>query len=246
MGVHTPDDFKPDSRGWASTDRKAMAVAKKSTNWFAIGVSAAVVVVLVAIGGVAWWANSLATGPGTAPQSANVNQETGAITFGKGDDVVDTYVDFMCPICGNFETQYGEALQTAAANDKITLNIHPVSILDRYSQNTKYSTRSANAMYCVAAEAPDSSLAFFNALFSNRPEENSAGLSDEELTSLADKAGAGAAADCIADGTYKTYVGAQTTSHDIKGTPTVELDGKRLDLNAGEITKLEDLLAKVG
>jgi len=223
-----------------------MAVAKKSTNWFVVGVSTAVVVVLVAFGAAVWWANSLATGPGTAPQSAIVNQETGAITFGTGDDEVDTYVDFMCPICGTFETQYGEQLQTAAANDAITLNIHPVSILDRYSQNTKYSTRAASAMYCVAAEAPDAALTFFNSLFANQPEENSVGLSDDELASLADQAGAGAAADCIADGTYKNFVASQTTSHDIKGTPTVEVNGKRLDLNAGEITKLEDVLAKAG
>lgn len=221
-----------------------MAVAKKSTNWFVIGVSAAVVVVLVAIGVAVWWANSLATGPGTAPQSAIVNQDTGAITFGTGDDEVDTYVDFMCPICGDFEDQYGEQLQTAAANNQITLNIHPVSILDRYSQNTKYSTRAASAMYCVAAEAPDSALAFFNALFTNQPEENSVGLSDDELASLADQAGAGAAAKCIADGTYKNFVASQTTKHEIQGTPTVEVNGKRLDLSAGDISKLEDVLAK--
>ena len=221
-----------------------MAVAKKSTNWFVVGVSTAVVVVLVAIGAAAWWANSLATGPGTAPQSAIVNQDTGAITFGTGDDEVDTYVDFMCPICGDFETQYGEQLQTAAASDAITLNIHPVSILDRYSQNTKYSTRAASAMYCVAAEAPDAALTFFNSLFTNQPEENSVGLGDDELASLAEQAGAGAAADCIADGTYKTFVAAQTTKHEIKGTPTVEVNGERLDLQAGGITKLEDVLAK--
>jgi protein-disulfide isomerase len=223
-----------------------MAVAKKSTNWFVIGVSTAVVVVLVAIGAAAWWANSLATGPGTAPQSVIVNQDTGAITFGTGDDEVDTYVDFMCPICGDFETQYGEQLQTAAASDAITLNIHPVSILDRYSQNTKYSTRAASAMYCVAAEAPDAALTFFNSLFTNQPEENSVGLGDDELASLAEQAGAGAAADCIADGTYKTFVAAQTTKHEIKGTPTVEVNGERLDLQAGGITKLEDVLAKAG
>lgn len=221
-----------------------MAAAKSNTNWFAIGVSIAVVVVLVAIGGLVVFLNNQATAPGVAPKSDIINEETGAISFGDGEDEVDTFVDFMCPICGDFESQYGEELQTAAANNQITLNIHPVSILDRYSQNTKYSTRAASAMYCVAAEAPDSALAFFNALFTNQPEENSVGLSDDELASLADQAGAGAAAKCIADGTYKNFVASQTTSHDIKGTPTVEVNGKRLDLSAGEISKLEDVLAK--
>ncbi len=219
-----------------------MAAAKSNTNWFAIGVSAAVVVVLVALGAVVVMLNNQATAPGVAPESAIVNQETGAISFGDGKDEVDTYVDFMCPICGDFESQYGEQLQTAAANGDITLNIHPVSILDRYSQNTKFSTRAAGAMYCVAAEAPDAALDYFNLLFQSQPQENSPGLSDDELAALAEQAGAGAAAECIADGTYMGFVGDQTEKHEIQGTPTVEVNGKRLDLQAGEISEMEKLL----
>lgn len=219
-----------------------MAAAKSNTNWFAIGISIAVVVVLVVLGGVVVFLNNQANDPGTAPQSAIINDETGAIVFGDGEDTVDTYVDFMCPICGDFEKSYGEQLQTAAANGDITLNIHPVSILNRASQNTEFSTRAGSAMYCVAAESPDSTLDFFNTLFANQPEENSAGLSDDELAAMAEQAGAGAAADCIADGTYMDFVDAQTNAHDIKGTPTVEVNGKRLDLQAGEITEMEKLL----
>ncbi|MEW1975194.1 MULTISPECIES: thioredoxin domain-containing protein [Microbacterium] len=219
-----------------------MAAAKSNTNWFAIGISIAVVVVLVALGALVVILNNQANDPGTAPQSAIVNEETGAIVFGDGEDTVDTYVDFMCPICGDFEQSYGEQLQTAAANGDITLNIHPVSILNRLSQNTEFSTRAGSAMYCVAAEAPDSTLDFFNSMFANQPEENSAGLSDDELAALAEEAGAGAAAECIADGTYMDFVDAQTDAHDIQGTPTVEVNGKRLDLQAGEITEMEKLL----
>ena len=219
-----------------------MAAAKNNTNWFAIGISIAVVVVLVALGALVVVLNNQASAPGTAPQSAIINEETWAITFGDGEDAVDTYVDFMCPICGNFEKSYGEQLQTAAANGDITLNIHPVSILNRASQNTAYSTRAGSAMYCAAVEAPDAALDFFNALFVNQPEENSAGLTDDELAAMAEQAGAGAAADCIADGTYMDFVDAQTDAHDIQGTPTVEVNGKRLDLQAGEITEMEKLL----
>ncbi|GAB3632585.1 hypothetical protein GCM10027421_19380 [Microbacterium shaanxiense] len=219
-----------------------MAAAKSNTNWFAIGISIAVVVVLVALGALVVILNNQANDPGTAPQSAIVNEETGAIVFGDGEDTVDTYVDFMCPICGDFEQSYGEQLQTAAANGDITLNIHPVSILNRLSQNTEFSTRAGSAMYCVAAEAPDSTLDFFNSMFANQPEENSAGLSDDELAALAEEAGAGAAAECIADGTYMDFVDSQTNAHDIQGTPTVEVNGKRLDLQAGEITEMEKLL----
>lgn len=206
-----------------------MAAAKSNTNWFAVGISIAVVVVLVALGALVVFLNNQASDPGTAPQSAIVNEETGAITFGEGETQVDTFVDFMCPICGDFEDAYGEQLQTAAANDEITLNLHPISILDRYSQNTEFSTRAAASVYCVAAEAPDSALDYFNLLFENQPAENTAGLTDDELAALADQVGAGSAADCIADGTYMRFVASQTNQHDIQGTPTVEIDGERIE-----------------
>lgn len=218
-----------------------MAAAKSNTNWFVIGVSAAVVVVLIALGALVVFLNNQATAPGAAPEGGNVNQKTGAISFGSGEDEVDVFVDFMCPICGDFENVYGEQLQAAAADDKITLNIHPVSILDRYSQNTKYSSRSASAAYCVAEKAPDSFLEFFNNLFAKQPTENTPGYTDEELAGFAEQAGAGAAADCIADGTYMDFVRDQTTAQEIQGTPTVEVNGERIE-NSEIQTRFADIL----
>ena len=218
-----------------------MAAAKSNTNWFAIGISIAVVVVLVALGALVVVLNNQASGPGTAPESsALVNEETGAISFGEGETEVDVFVDFICPICGQFEDMHGEALQEAAAADEITLNIHPISILNRYSTTGEYSSLSASAMYCVASEAPDSALNFFNSLFSNQPAENTAGLSVEELSAMADEVGAGAAADCIADGTYMKYSEAQADTHEIQGTPTLEIDGERVEdaFTGPEITAL--------
>ncbi|HWS51053.1 MAG TPA: thioredoxin domain-containing protein [Microbacterium sp.] len=206
-----------------------MATAKANTNWFAIGISIAVVVILVVLGGLVVFLNNQATAPGVAPESDIVNEETGAISFGSGEEEIDTYVDFMCPICGDFEDAYGEQLQSAAANDDITLNIHPISILDRASQSTQYSTRAAGSAYCVAEEAPEAFLDYFNLLFERQPAENTPGLSDDELAAIAEEAGAGAAADCIADGTYMDFVGDQTKAHEIGGTPTVEINGERID-----------------
>lgn len=219
-----------------------MATAKANTNWFAIGISIAVVVILVVLVALVVFLNNQATAPGVAPKSDIVNEETGAVSFGSGEDEVDTFVDFMCPACNAFEGQFGERLQTAAANDEITLNIHPISILDRLSQNTQFSTRAAGAAYCVADAAPDAFLDYFNLLFERQPAENSPGLSDDELAALAEEVGAGAAADCIADGTYMDFVGDQTEAHDIGGTPTVEINGERIDLQAGDARLLEELL----
>ncbi|MGM7672091.1 DsbA family protein [Microbacterium sp. A93] len=217
------------------------AAAKSNTNWFAVGISIAVVVVLVVLGGLVVFLNNQASAPGTAPDSAIVNEETGALSFGEGDTEIDTFFDFMCPICGDFEDAYGEQLQEAAADDKITLNLHPISILDRYSQNTEYSTRAAAAVYCVAAESPEATMDYFNLLFENQPAENSTGLTDDELAALAEQAGAADVSECIADGTYKRFVTSQTKQHDIAGTPTVEIDGERID-NSEIATRFAEIL----
>lgn len=216
--------------------------ASSRTNWFAVGISIAVVVILVGLGAFVVWLNSQATAPGVAPDSEIVNEETGAISFGEGETEIDTYVDFICPACGSFEQQYGERLQQAAADDEITLNIHPVAILNHQSRGTEYSSRAGSAMYCVAAEAPESTLDFFNLLFENQPAEGSTGLSDDELAAYAEQAGAGGAADCIADGTYMKFVDSQTDAHEIASTPTVEINGERLDLQNGGIAELEAAL----
>jgi len=217
------------------------AAAKSNTNWFAIGISVAVVVVLAGLATLVVVLNNQASSPGTAPTSTIVNEETGAISFGEGETQVDTFVDFMCPICGDFEDAYGEQLQAAAADDEITLNLHPITILDRFSQNTEFSTRAAASVYCVAAESPDSTLDYFNLLFENQPAENTAGLSDDELAALAGQVGADSAAECIADGTYKRFVTSQTNEHDIQGTPTVEIDGERIE-NADIGTRFAEIL----
>lgn len=223
-----------------------MAAAKGRTNGFAIGISIAVVVVLVALGGVVVWLNNKATDPGTAPTSSIVDKDNGGITIGSGKTTVETYVDFMCPICGQFEKQFGEQLQTGAKNGDFTLKIHPIAILDGQSQGTNFSTRSANAMYCVADKAPDKILDFFNGMFAKQPEEGSTGLTDAELVQIAKDAGAGDAEKCITGGEFSKYVTSQTTKTppDPKtgqiGTPTVVIDGKRLNLQTeiGELTKL--------
>lgn len=217
------------------------AAAQRKTNWFVVGVSIAVVAVLVVLGGVVVWLNAKASDAGPAPENNQVAVD-GALVFGDGEDTVTVYIDFMCPICNTFEQQYGEQLQQAATDGKITLEYRPIAILDRFSQGTNYSSRSAGAVFCVAENAPDSTLEYMQALFTNQPDENTTGLPDETLVQFAEEAGAGAAATCIEEGTYKKYGEAQAKEKEIQGTPTVEINGKRLDLQAGELSEMEALI----
>lgn len=224
-----------------------MAAAKGRTNGFVIGITAAVIVVLVALGGLVVWLNAKATDPGAAPKSSIINSDTGAVTIGKGKDKVAVFVDFQCPICKSFEDSYGTQLQALAKDGKITLEYHPIAILDRYSAGTNYSSRAGAAAFCVAEENdPSRFLDYLNVLFTNQPAENSPGLTDAQLSDYAKQVGADKAAACIKAGTYVKYPAAQATAHKIQGTPTIELNDKRLDLQNGDISKINQILTKNG
>ena len=123
---------------------------------------------------------------------------------------MDTYIDFMCPVCNQFEQAYGEAIQGLVTDGTITLNIHPISILDRASQGTEYSTRAANAMYCVAAADGTAAVPFMQAMFANQPEEGSTGLTDDQILAIAELAGVTGIDACVNDGEYSEFVTAMT------------------------------------
>ncbi|GAA1444705.1 DsbA family protein [Leifsonia poae] len=170
-----------------------------------------------------------------------VNFDERYIQAGTGDKKVDLWFDPMCPICGIFEKTNGETLSKAVADGSITLRLHPLTFLDRLSNGTGYSTRAVAALTCVAVKEPARALEYYQALFSNQPEENSDGLTDKQLAKLATDAGIGDISNCLADsGPYQSWAQANTAHSQtgpitvdgkkvldrIEGTPTVLVDGK--------------------
>lgn len=156
---------------------------------------AAVAAGLVAVALLAGCAGSQpGAAPGASPSASPTAQPTadpslGVVEYGTGSKVVDLYVDPLCPYCKRFEQLSGPLLLSEAEAGSLTLRVHPVSILDRLSEGTRYSTRAAAAVLTVAAAYPDTWPAFLTELFANQPEENSTGLTDAELEALAEKAG---------------------------------------------------------
>jgi protein-disulfide isomerase len=151
------------------------------------------------------------------------------------------YVDYMCPICGNFEKANADQIKKLVQDGAATVEIHPVAILDRASMGTKYSTRAANAAACVANFSPDNFFDFSALLFQNQPEENSPGLDDDTIIGLAKEAGVSKftnISSCITDQTFKNWVAAATdrfnsepfpnaaTQPPQHGTPTVYVNGQ--------------------
>ena len=140
-----------------------------------------------------------------------VDFDGGFITVGDGAKKVDIWFDAMCPVCGAFEKANGDDARGAVDDGSITLRLHPLTFLDAASNGTGYSTRAAAALTCVAVTDQNAVLPFYQALFTDQPEENSDGLTDKELAKRASDAGAGDISACLADsGPYKAWAQANT------------------------------------
>lgn len=185
-------------------------------------------------------ANSLGDAPQTPP--AEVVAPGAEAEAGKPVKVV-LYVDFICPICKNFETQYNDQLTTLRNDGKITVEYRPLGFLDSRS-TTNYSSRAANAAACVASTAPEKYADYFNALYAKQPAEGSAGLSDNDLKKMASDMGVNIES-CVDDKTYRPYVKYTTkeaAAIGVTGTPTIFVDGKQWGKGDSAQTPFPDFL----
>jgi len=67
--------------------------------------------------------------------------------------VVSMYEDFLCPVCGNFEQQFGPTISSLIDSGAIAADYYMVAILDR-PQNQNYSSRAAAAAYSSPTRTP--------------------------------------------------------------------------------------------
>lgn len=177
----------------------------------------------------------------TASGGFSLGRDGVAGTATEGAVQVDVYLDFMCPICGIFEETNTQALDELRADGDITLVMHPVSILDRMSQGTQYSTRSAAAAAYIAENAPEKFLAFSTALMAAQPEEGTAGLNNAQIADIARESDvpgdvAAAVEDGTAFATYGSWVAQVTRAASADpmvagsrgfGTPTILVNGEQ-------------------
>jgi protein-disulfide isomerase len=199
-------------------------------------------------------------GPGPlnmASDGIQIGQDFTAVTtpaLAAGEDPVPTtndpasgvidirmYVDYLCPFCGQFEATNNEQIGELVKSGAATVEIHPLTILDRSSLGTKYSTRAGNAAACVANYSPDQFWAFNGLLFSNQPAENTEGLDNHALKDLVSQSGATATDDidkCIDDKQFWSWLDDATSralkgplpnsdEAAVQGTPTVLVNGQK-------------------
>ena len=182
---------------------------------------------------------------GADPVPNERDEESGVIS-------IQMYVDYFCPVCGDFEKANEDQLTTWIESGAATVEIFPMAILDRLSQGTKYSTRATNAAACVANYSPNQYYDFHNLLFANQPEENTVGLSDDELIDLTTQAAVknpDKVASCIKDQQFRKWV-ADTTARalngpinenveKVTGTPTVLVNGLKYEGSVSDLASFQ-------
>ncbi|MCW2563153.1 MAG: protein-disulfide isomerase [Mycobacterium sp.] len=157
--------------------------------------------------------------------------------------VLSLYEDFLCPHCGEFEQQFGPTVRKLISSGAVAADYYMVAILDR--QGNGYSSRAANAAYCVADENKDAFQRFHDALFQQQPGEGAAAYPDNaRLIEVARQAGAGGSVpDCINKGRYTEMSQGLAAATGIQATPTIKINGQEFTIT--DRTTPDELVAKV-
>lgn len=168
------------------------------------------------------------------------------------------YVDYLCPFCYQFESTNAGQIRALIEAGQAALEVHPIAILDRASQGSRYSTRAANAAACVASLQPAAFLDAHEALFANQPPEGTRGLTNDELVGILAAAGADSdeVASCVREERYKAWVAEataralsgplpNTSVPNVTGTPTVIVNGERYQGTLTNATEFAGFLATV-
>ena len=162
--------------------------------------------------------------------------------------VVSLYEDFLCPHCGQFEQQFGPTVRKLISTGAIAADYYMVAILDR-PLTQDYSSRAANAAYCVADESTDAFQRFHDALFQEQPAEGGATYPDNaRLTELARQAGAGGSVpDCISSGRYVDMSKGLAAATGIQATPTIRINGEDYETSTPDalVAKVREIVGNV-
>lgn len=199
-------------------------------------ISAIVVVALVIASGIGFFIYRSMQPEGPVAVPAGMSEDQPYLSFGAPEDsgkpVVEVHLDFMCPVCGQFEEINGEDLQTMVEDEEVTVHLVPRKMLDSVSTTGDYSSRASAALVALYEEDPAAAWDYQKLLFTNQPAEGSAGLSDEELWAFAEQAGATESVKSTFDAEkyipWVRRVADPYAADKAEGTPYVEIDGEQL------------------
>ncbi|MFH8384042.1 DsbA family protein [Kitasatospora sp. NPDC018058] len=218
-----------------------------------IVVTVSAVVVLALAGGVALAVNgskkddkaSAASSAGQLVVPANATGPDGTvITYGKADapHTMEVYEDFRCPVCKHFEAANGQTVKQLTEDGQIKVEFHLAAFLDK-NLGGKGSRTALAAAGAALNEGVDKFKAFHDVLYANQPDEREDGFGD--VDHILDLAGqvpglkTDAFVKAVTDKTYAPWaakVADAFNNSQVTGTPTVKVDGKPINLFAGNAT----------
>lgn len=187
------------------------------------------------------------TGSGDMAVPKGLNAKpSGVVTGEAGGPELIIFEDFQCPACKSFEDLLGDDIATMIDDGKAQVTYFPKTFLDG-NLGTDHSERAASAAFCASDGGKFRE--YHDALFANHPEREGDGWTDEQLKGFGKDAGLEGDAlatfeKCVADGTYREYAKAseaRSSEMGVMSTPTVYLNGQRMELtNAEDFRKQVD------
>lgn len=215
----------------------------------AVQIGLTAVVIIFAVGLVAYIIKSNEKKPTADTQAVRISSSS-LIKNEAGDPkaVLSLYEDFQCPHCRDFEAMFGPTITKLIDSGAVAADYNMVAILDS-PVNQNYSTRGANAAYCVADENKDAFRRFHAALYAQQPPEGAPGAPDnKQLIEVARQAGVvGGVPDCVNSGKYDDMVDGLAKASKITSTPTIRINGEDWDLTSPEdlVTKVKSIVGDV-
>lgn len=228
--------------------------ARRTRLFVALGSSFAVILVVAAVAFVIW--NGTKKGEEVKPEaspSANVSAD-GVISVGKGSSEGTTragaknadkprvriYSDYACTHCNDLEKEYGNKLVNLAGKGEITLEIVPLSVLQQ-----KFSDVASQADYYIAEKAPQYYAAFHTKYFADvsapifarkkgipsESQHKKVALDVAKKVGVPDNVlkGLNSALSENRYGPFLQHAAKKFADAGHQGTPTVTINGKRLE-----------------
>ena len=188
--------------------------------------------------------------PPQGPTGIMVNQSKAAASA----PLVEIFWDYQCPACADFAEQFAPMFESLAADGKIQLEYHLLTILDT-SQGNDSSTRAAVGARCAAASLGGDEFRLYHAsVFANQPANEGGGFADDLLRDkIPQQIGYGddpefqkcydnreTAAAVALDAEYAAIEG-------VAGVPTVQVNGEDLAVTGAvaNVSALEDFIKRV-
>lgn len=224
-----------------AADRKRQAARQKQRRLLAIVLGSVVAVAVIVVGTVLIVDQQRKNGRAEAhqgPLAPLSRQADGSIVMAKAGvtkPVLEIFEDFQCPICKQFEESTGKTVQKLALEGKVKVVYRPFHLFGKQKDPIRInSLRAAEAALCVPA---DKWISYHDTLFRFQPPEGEEGFSPDDLVKWGKDLGITDPnfEKCVRDEQKKSTVDEMTKyalqKRGVQGTPTVFLDGKKLDMN---------------